>query len=397
MAVIRRETIGYGSKLKNSLVGFLLSFVFLFGSLALLAWNENRTLKTAQGLEAAGKLVQNITADAVDPALEGQLVHLSAEVETVEGVADSVFGLAVPGLVLRRKVEVYQWEEKQTTREQEKLGGGTERVTEYSYQKTWHEGLIDSDRFEDSSHRNPDSIPFESERVEASDAYLGAFYADSTILGALDEQALNQPELANLSFPEGFRAIDGATFYRGRNPESPEIGDMRVRFYWTPPQMVSLIAQQQGEGFVDWTSPADTSIYLARAGQHDAAAMVATAQSENTLLGWLIRGGGFALMWLAFGLMLAPLKTAASVLPPLGRAIGAATGIASLLLAATLSTLTIVLSWILVRPLWAAGVALLIAVGIGLWARKGARNANAAGISSAPPAAPMGPPPPPPR
>ena len=151
MPVVVRENISWWSRLKQSFVGFLLSFVIVIAALLLLAWNEHRTLKNYKGLRAAGETVQSVAADPIDPSVDGKLIHFSAEVRSNQGVRDPDFGIEAPALVLRRSVEMYQWREKKETTERDKLGGGKERVTTYSYEKVW-DGGFEEDR-EGKTHK----------------------------------------------------------------------------------------------------------------------------------------------------------------------------------------------------------------------------------------------------
>lgn len=394
--VVERTHISWWSRLKQSFVGFLVSFVIVFGALVLLAWNEHRTLKTYKGLKAAGDTVVSIDASRVDAAQNGKLVHLTAQVDSDESVGDPDFDVEADGLVLKRSVEMYQWKEKKETKEEQKLGGGTERVTTYSYEKVWDDDLIDSSDFREGGHNNPRNMPYKDARFAVSDARIGAWRADDEVLNALDSQPLQLAESGY--FPDGFERVDAQTLYAGNGSlSSPQIGDLRVRFSLVPSQEASLIAEVAGEGFKAWQSPAGTEVYLVESGRHPAAELVEHAQSSNSMIGWLLRGLGFILLWVAFSMMLAPLSTLVSVLPPLGRLVGTFTGIVAFITAAVLASVTIVLSWIFVRPIWAVSVVLAIVAVIALWSRKGARAPAAPASFAAPIGAPPPPPPPPPR
>ena len=50
---------------------------------------------------------------------------------------DSIFGVSVQGMQLKRKVEFYQWTERSSTQKRQKLGGGEETVTTYTYEQAW--------------------------------------------------------------------------------------------------------------------------------------------------------------------------------------------------------------------------------------------------------------------
>ena len=53
MAYQKVTTTSYGSRLKNSLGGVGLGFVMIIAGIALLFWNEGRTVKTTRMLKEA--------------------------------------------------------------------------------------------------------------------------------------------------------------------------------------------------------------------------------------------------------------------------------------------------------------------------------------------------------
>lgn len=388
MPTVVRENISWWSRLKQSFIGFLLSFVLVVVALCMLAWNEHRTLKNYKGLRAAAEVVQSVAADRLDPALDGQLIHFTAEVRSDQGVRDPDFGIEASALVLRRSVDMFQWREKKQTSERDKLGGGKERITTYSYEKVWDDDAINSSNFKESGHGNPATLPYKDARFAVTDARIGVRRAGDNVLDALNSSELQLAEAG--SFPDGFRRTDAATIYRGNNPDSPQIGDVRVRYRAVPSQTASVIAQANGDGLLPWTSPVKTEIFLIETGQQTAMAMVEHAQSSNSMLGWAFRAAGFLLLWIAFSMMLGPLKTIAAVLPPLGRAVGMFTGGVAFILAGVLASVTIVLSWIFVRPLWSVSIVLAIVAVIGLWSRRNVSVPAGNAFGSMPP-------PPPPR
>ena len=334
-------------------------------------------------------LADTNTLHRIDPAVDGKLVYVSGEVTSEESAHDPDFDIEASALVLRRSVEMYQWKENKKSESRDKLGGGKETITTYTYEKRWNNEPIDSGSFQEGGHVNPGSMPYRDQNFSVSDARIGAWRADDTILSALNGNPLSLAE--DGVFPDGFWLADATTLYHGNDPKSPQIGDLRVSYSAVAPQPASLIAQADGDGFREWTSTAGTGIFLVEAGSVEATALVAHAQSSNSMWGWILRAVGFVLLWIAFSMMLGPLSTLAAVLPPLGRVVGMFTGGVAFVLALVLASVTIVLSWILVRPLWAVVIVLGIVGAIALWSRRSARNA---------PAAVMGPPPmppPPPR
>src|SRR5690606_35426047 len=111
-----------------------------------------------------------------DPANEGRLVHVSGAVTATAPLADPLFGIRQQALQLVRKVEMYQWREKSQSTTKEKIGGGKETTTTYTYEKVWSDKLIHSSGFkEQKGHVNPAEMRDGQERWVAQDARLGAF------------------------------------------------------------------------------------------------------------------------------------------------------------------------------------------------------------------------------
>ena len=132
-----------GGAIKGVLIGLIL-FVIAF---PLLFWNEGRSVKRYKTLEEGGGAVISVTAEAVDPANDGKLVHMTGEAVTDVTLTDPEFGISANALKFKRIVEMYQWEESTEKETKKKVGGGTETKTTYSYSKTWSSSVIQSDSF----------------------------------------------------------------------------------------------------------------------------------------------------------------------------------------------------------------------------------------------------------
>lgn len=73
---------------------------------------------------------------------------------------------------------------------------------------------------------------------------------------------------------------------------------------------------------------------------------------------WILRGGGFLLMFIGLLAIFKPISVFGDVIPLVGTMLGAGLGVFAFLLAFALSIVTIAVSWIFVRPL--LGIALLV-------------------------------------
>ena len=348
------------SRIGNSIAGIFFGFLLLLIAVVLLFWNEGRAVRTYQMLVEGEGAVVSVTADEVAPENDGKLVHVSGEAATAQVLADEDFGVAAEALRLRRDVAMYQWEEKKESKTQKKLGGGEETVTAYSYAKAWNSSPVDSSAFHDpAGHENPGEFPYAGATWDAEDATVGAFAIPSRIvamLGDFEDLAVRQkPE--GVEWPEGARADKGRIFL-GANPAQPQVGDVRISYGVVRLGDVSIVARQSGDTFAPYPTKAGGEIEMIRPGKLDAGQMFAAAQSENTILTWILRAAGFVMMWVGFSLIFAPLSVLADVLPFLGNIVGAATGMIAFFLAVALAAAVIAVAWIFFRPL--LGIFLLV-------------------------------------
>jgi len=160
-------------RIGDALGGIIFGFILLLIGVGLLFWNEGRAVHTALSLKEGAKKVVEAKAEAIDPALEGKLIHVTGPIVVRPPPRDSDFGVTAAGVRLERKVEMYQWKETSNSRNQKKLGGGEETVTTYSYTREWADKPIQSNSFKQpSGHYNP-PLPIHAQTFPAQ-ARLGA-------------------------------------------------------------------------------------------------------------------------------------------------------------------------------------------------------------------------------
>lgn len=365
----------WSSRMKGALGGILVGLVLFVAAFPLLIWNEGRAVRRARTLGAGAAAVVSVDAHRIDPAREGALIHVSGSTSVDGQLADADFGVSATALELRRNVEMYQWRERVEEEEREQLGGGTETVRTYEYERVWSSSAIDSGEFEIADgHRNPAAIPIPSRSWVADRVMLGAFRLSSEQIDRLDTwQPLPVPAdrpPPDLIAARG-RAFDDG-FYVG-DPTDPEVGDLRIRFAAVYPSEVSVVGQQVGQGLAPYAA-ADGAIELVAEGLHSAEAMFESAVAANTTLTWVLRAAGFLLLFLGVTLMLKPLSVMADVVPMVGRIIEAGTGIIAFMVAGVLGLMTVAAAWVFYRPWLGLGlVAIAIAVGLGIRRRLEAR------------------------
>lgn len=410
MAVTEVTSENIFTRLGNSIKSVVTGVVLIVAGIALLWWNEGRTVHRAKTLETGRGICIEGVYDKLDNAHEGKLVHISGNAATTDVLKDDTFGVSVNGFKLIRTVEMYQWHEKTTKTKKEKVGGTTETTTTYTYECKWSSTAIDSSNFKEAGHQNP-PMRFTSETQYASSATFGAHRlnesqikrigtpitysvneipavkkaleeakakaaaaqaaapvanADATTPAAPAAPSVDKIVLGSLNGINGL-TIHGDSLYYGLNPMEPQVGDHRISFKYVPAkQDISLIAQQTGDTFCAYATKTGNLDELTN-GIVTADAMFTSAENANTMMCWILRLGGFLAIFIGFKLLFGPLPVLASVIPFLGSIADTGITIVAFALSAFLSLVVIAIAWIFYRPvlgivLIAAAVALVFFV-----------------------------------
>jgi len=346
-------------RIVNSFVGALVGLVLVIASIIGVFWNEGRAIDAARTLAEGAGAVVSVDAGKVDPANEGKLVHIMGAANATAPLVDPQFPVKANGLKLLRAVEMYQWRQDERSETRNKLGGGTETVTTYTYSREWSANRNDSGAFRHpEGHANP-PMAFARREIVAGDAKLGAFALGPDLIGKLGDGARYDIDPAALAAqatrtpPE--QVVDGA-IYVGADPATPRVGDLRVSYWLTPDGAVSAVGRQTGAGLSSYQTKAGGALYIIDSGEFDAAQMFKQAERENAILTWIVRGVALVAMGIGFALVLAPLSTLASVIPFLGGLVGAGVGLTSFVLTLALGPFVIAIAWFAVRPLMAIGI-----------------------------------------
>ena len=268
MAYTKTESKSWFTRLKESVGGVITGIVLIAIGTWLLWWNEEDTFKTAGAIGEAELVTQEVQdISRVDPALEGKVIHAIGYADTKDVVRDSLFGVEANAINIERKAEFYQWEEHEQTETRKKLGGGEETVTTYTYSREWVSEPIDSGRFADPSYQRSNTVlaNVKSETFWAQNVTFGAYKLPDFLkhrIGGEVSMTLSNVDMNSLSSVINSTVADklvlihvqGSTVYIGRNPGSPEIGDVRVTFKQTRPADVSIVAQVIRDTFEPFTA-----------------------------------------------------------------------------------------------------------------------------------------------
>ena len=370
MAFTEVTNESWGGRIRDSIKGILVGIVFFIGSFPLLWWNEGRAVRTEKSLKEGQGAVVSVPADKVNPANEAKLVHMTGVATTGETLSDPQFLIARNAIKLRRTVEMYQWDEDKKTEERKKLGGGTEKVTTYTYSKRWTDHTISSADFKESGHTNPSTMPYEQHEEAANVVTVGAFQLSSGLLSHMtqyDNVPVDDKALAAVPAEtrSNLKVADGG-FYMGASPTEPQIGDVRIKFSAVMPHDVSLVAVQAGKSFTAYHAKAGVDIEMLRSGIIGAQEMFKMALEENTIMTWILRGIGWFLMFLGMVLFFRPLSVLGDVVPMFGSLLAFGTGLFAFAGSIVLSLTTVAIAWVVYRPV--LGIALLaVAIGLLVW------------------------------
>lgn len=371
MAYTETSTEGWGSRLMNSIKGVLFGGILFLIAFPVLFMNEGCAVKSYKALTEGRGAVVEATSDKVDSSKDKKLVHMTGEAKTEEVLEDVEFMVKANAISLSRTTEMYQWKEKKEEKKKKKLGGGEETVTTYTYEKSWEDGVIDSDDFKDpDAPKNPASMPFSSKSENAKVVTLGAYQLSPGLVSDMrNSESLPVTKEMLEAVPQDLRSkypnlqVQDQVFYLGKDPGSPEIGDMKIAFKVVKPGVVSILSQQTGSTFEPFPTSVGESIERLQMGTVSAEAMFAAAEGEVATRTWLFRFGGFMAMFLGLSMIFAPLSVAGDVVPFIGSMLKFGSGIVAGVMAAFFSLVTIAIAWIVYRPV--LGIVLL-AVAIGL-------------------------------
>ena len=378
-------TKSYGSRLKDSLSGVLMGFVLLIAGIVLLFWNEGRTVKTTKMLKEVAKVCVHVEDNSTPGSeLNGQLVHMNGKADTDEILSDPAFGVTslVPAIKLRSDVEYYQYIENAHEETKDKIGGGQETVTTYTYEKAWVGSPVNSTAFHEADHPSNErpivATPAEV-NLTASTVTFGAYTLPTALKSQMDDDetfGIQVDEAVAARFnseaqklygdsENNYFHIVGNTIYLGRSSANPEIGDCRISYTRVLPGEVSIIAKVNGNTFESYTAKNGKSFETLYTGTHSLDEMIASEKAGNKAMCWFLRLLGIILLFIGFKNIFGIFVSLAKVVPFVAGIVSLGTGLVSLVLSLSLGLVVIAIAWIFYRPV--LGVCLLVAALALLW------------------------------
>ncbi len=349
----------YGESIGDSFKGIFVGMILLVVSIGLLWWNEGRSVDQADALNEMQEKIVTLPNTEYNAQYDNQPVLVHGMVKPLHKVIDPEFGIQSDGLVLRKTVQMYQWKERKESQSQDKLGGGTETVTTYTYSKEWSSTYNDSTLFkQQAGHQNP--LMMHKGATYSTDAQMGDFHLDAHVVRRVGAST-PYPGLADMPYYIGDAKNYRSFLYLGMDPDIPQIGDYKITYTYAPAGVYTFAAKQSGRSLMGYTTDNGKELLFARSGTVSAESIFKEELEFNALLTWILRGVGLVMMYIALSMMMGIIATFAKVVPIFGSLIGGVTGLIAGALTLLLGSLVIALAWFSSRPLLS-----LIIIGVGV-------------------------------
>lgn len=333
-------------KNKNKGGGIVGGFVLIAIGIVCLWWNEGRTAKQIALLKEAKANYVQLDSTKINKDSDKKLVALNGKMDLSgsEDLIDEEFGIKVHSAKLYRQVEMYQWDESCTTRD-----NGTQHCT---YDKEWSSTVINSSTFHEKNHENPASMLFESNTVLATNVKLGEFRVPGELVKNLSTKEvvkeLSQEAAANKNMKI---SSSGDMYTNSQDEANPQIGDHRIKFYKNNATDISIMAVQTGDTFSAYTAKNGNTLMVIREGNMTGAQIIADLVKSNNFMKWLFRLLGFLAVTLGISSLFSFLTNLTSRIPILGSLVGGTVFLVALVLGLAISLIVCAIAWFRFRPI----------------------------------------------
>lgn len=357
------EEEGWFERVGKAIFGVPIGILLIFATMACICWSEGRAVKRADDLKSGKGAVVSVAADKINAKNKNKLVHMTGNVKVDETLTDSTFGVSQKAVKLERRVEMYQWVEVKTSTKKKR----GKRIKKYKYKKEWKSSYQNSDNFKDSKARSEKKNPemkYAKQEFAAQNATLGAFKLSPAAIGKLSGTKKMSLDAVPSKIKDNERfKLDSGSLYYGKNPSDPSLGDLRITYYVAKPEVISIIARQNGERLEAYkTKSMSTSILLVTEGKKSEKEMFKAAESSNAAMTWFLRIFTLIALFAAFSMIFKPLSIIPQFVPLLGEFVGSLTGFLIFVVSAFLGfgvwLFTTAIAWIFARPL--IGILMLV-------------------------------------
>ncbi len=355
---------GFGTRIVDSIKGIGFGILLFLASFGVLYWNEGRV-----DLSQIAKSAIEVDSSKAAPAeANGKLVSTNGKITSTETLGDDLY--LVPGKYLAqdRKVEMYAWVEKSSSKSTKNTGGSETTSTDYTYNKEWTSVPSDSGNFKvPEGHANPIKGIADSRKTVAT-AKIGNLDLDmSNIeLPAFTAVMVND---TNIKVKDNAKISGNYVFVTGSastgTVDQPQLGDMRITYTAIKQDIdATVFGKLDGSKLIPYVDAGKDNAKLYRiftAGGTDAA--IGQLSGEHNTMSWILRAVGFLMMWFGLSALFGPISTLLDVLPFFGSLSRAMIGVVTFVVSLVLSIATILVSMIAHNIYAVIGTAVVLVVG----------------------------------
>lgn len=321
--------------------GLIIGLILFLASFAVL-WNNEGSVNMSN----VAKLSTQVSASAVDASNEGKFISVTGVLKA-DKVGDPNYLKPGEYASLSRNVEMFAWVEQSESKTEDKVGGGSETKTTYTYTKRWTSAPQETSSFKvPEGHSNP-ALPVKYSTFYSPSVKVGAYKVDakSIWLPGSKSVAVN----GNNIVPGAGRSIADNSIFIRKSPKgtfsAPDLGDLKISFYAVQSGIdVTAFGKQYDGKLAAYVHEGKDRIYRAFAGTREEA--LATMTNEFKMGKWMMRGIGFIMMWFGLSLFFGPINAFLKVLPILSNISKSIFGIITFVVALILSAVTILVAMI---------------------------------------------------
>lgn len=326
--------------------GFLGGFVIAIAGIMLLWFNEGRTVKTQQAINEALKNYKDVKSTKIDSKNDGKVIATTGKIDLSNSaeVEDVKFGISIKAAKLQRIVEMYQWDQKCETDEDDK-----EKCT---YEKEWSDSVIDSSEFKKEGHENPSSMKLEGNEFIASEVKVGEYVLSERLIGQLSYNKTYTNEQLTDQYKnnvDGF-VVNEKYITNSEDVNEPKIGDLRISYKYASDGEVSLLGVQDENSLKAFTGKKGKSILVLKRGDYTGRELLEDMTSSNKGIKWFFRILGTILIISGIGTLFSPLQSLTKKVPILSNLVNLSTSLVSTVLGLAISLLVIAIAWFRFRP-----------------------------------------------
>lgn len=258
----------------------LIGIVFTLLGIGVLALALTRANLFGGLVSEASHDIKTVEYETLDEKRDGHLVAVSGPLTATGMLSDPDFGVSRKTVMLKRVVETYQW--------QKNCEDGCK------YEKTWHEGLINSEGFE-AGHENPSATKYESHEFITENQSFGAYNLPKALIHKLTyDTTLGPDEISELY--RGDLKVFNEYLTNSANPAEPQIGDYRISYRYVKDKTVTVVAKQVGDSFAEYHSSNKETLFEIDEGSETAEEFIKRVSGDNRDVNWILVGIGVVLL-----------------------------------------------------------------------------------------------------